>query len=133
MMVSIPEDKRAALLTTLVDEWGPKANRQYFTLAEAAELLGVLVSLCRICPFLFVVYGYIHWFSLCTQFRDSTCQFCESTLPFILPHHTYCAGILAVCSFPAVYKSPDRRRACALSANIYALALPLLLIFSILE
>jgi hypothetical protein len=50
MMVTIPDDKRQALLTDLVDNWGPTSGRQYFTLSEAAELLGVLVSMCRVCP-----------------------------------------------------------------------------------
>ena len=50
MIVTIPEDKRKALLDDLVTNWGPTSGRQYFTLSEAAELLGVLVSLCRVCP-----------------------------------------------------------------------------------
>jgi hypothetical protein len=50
MMVSIPADKRQALLTNLVDKWGPTSGRRHFTLSEAAELLGVLVSMCRVCP-----------------------------------------------------------------------------------
>jgi hypothetical protein len=48
MMVSIPEDKRQALLTDLVDNWGPTSGHHYFTLSEAAELLGVLVSMSRL-------------------------------------------------------------------------------------
>jgi hypothetical protein len=50
MMVSIPEDKCQALLTNLVDNWGPTSGRRDFTLSEAAELLGVLVSMCRVYP-----------------------------------------------------------------------------------
>jgi hypothetical protein len=50
MIVSIPEDKRAALLSALIKDWGPTSGRQFFMLSEAAELLGVLVSLCRVCP-----------------------------------------------------------------------------------
>jgi hypothetical protein len=50
MTVSIPEDKRQELLTTLTTKWGPASGRSYFTLTEAAELLGVLVSMCRVCP-----------------------------------------------------------------------------------
>jgi hypothetical protein len=50
MMVSIPEDKHQALLTDLVDNWGPTSGHQYFTLSEAAKLLGVLVYMCRVCP-----------------------------------------------------------------------------------
>jgi hypothetical protein len=49
MMVTIPEDKRQALVVELVNNWGPTSRRQYFTLSEAAELLGVLVLLCRVC------------------------------------------------------------------------------------
>jgi hypothetical protein len=50
MIVSTPEDKHQALLTNLVNNWGPISGRQYFTLSEAVELLGVLVLLCRVCP-----------------------------------------------------------------------------------
>jgi hypothetical protein len=50
MMVTIPEDKRQALVDELVNNWGPTSRRQSFKLSEAAELLGVLVSLCRVCP-----------------------------------------------------------------------------------
>jgi hypothetical protein len=50
MKVTIPEDKRQALIDDLVNNWGPSSGRRYFTLSEAAELLGVLVSLCRVCP-----------------------------------------------------------------------------------
>jgi hypothetical protein len=50
ILVSIPEDKRQALINELVNNWGLTSGRQYFTLSEAAKLLGVLVSLCRVCP-----------------------------------------------------------------------------------
>jgi hypothetical protein len=50
MMVSNPEDKRQALLTDLVHNWGPTSGYQDFTLSEAAKLLCVLVSMCRVCP-----------------------------------------------------------------------------------
>jgi hypothetical protein len=61
MMVSIPEDKRQALLTDLVDNCGPTSGRQYFTLSEAAELLGVLVSMCRVCPWgIFLLQNLYH-------------------------------------------------------------------------
>ena len=49
MIVSIPAEKRAKLLKELQDNWGPLSSRQSFTVSEAAELLGVLVSLCRVC------------------------------------------------------------------------------------
>jgi hypothetical protein len=50
MTISIPDDKRQELLDTLTTKWGPASGRSYFTLTEAAELLGVLVSMCRVCP-----------------------------------------------------------------------------------
>jgi hypothetical protein len=50
MTISIPEDKRKELLDNLTKKWGPASSRTYFTLTEAAELLGVLVSMCRVCP-----------------------------------------------------------------------------------
>jgi hypothetical protein len=50
MKVTIPKDKCQALVDELVNNWGPTSRRQYFKLLEAAKLLGVLVSLCRICP-----------------------------------------------------------------------------------
>jgi hypothetical protein len=45
MTVTIPEDKRQALLDDLINNWGPTSGCRYFTLADAAKLLGVLVSL----------------------------------------------------------------------------------------
>lgn len=48
MTVSIPEDKREAMIYLLGVTWGPM--RRSFTLSEAAQLLGTLVSLCRVCP-----------------------------------------------------------------------------------
>jgi hypothetical protein len=50
MRVTIPEDKRQALTDELINKWGPSLGCRSFTLSEAAELLGVLVSLCRVCP-----------------------------------------------------------------------------------
>jgi hypothetical protein len=50
MSISIPDDKRQELLTKLEKNWGPASGRTAFTLSEAAELLGILVSMCRICP-----------------------------------------------------------------------------------
>jgi hypothetical protein len=50
MRVTIPEDKRQALTDELTNNWGPSSACRSFTLSEAAELLGVLVSLGRVCP-----------------------------------------------------------------------------------
>ena len=50
MSISIPADKREELLSNLINNWGPTSGRDRFTLTEAAELLGVLVSMCRVCP-----------------------------------------------------------------------------------
>ena len=55
MTVTIPDEKREAILTLLRQEWGP--HRRSFTLLEAARLLGTLISLSRVCSwglFLFV-------------------------------------------------------------------------------
>jgi hypothetical protein len=41
-----PHHVNQKLLTNLVENWGPTSGRNYFTLSEAAELLGVLVSMC---------------------------------------------------------------------------------------
>lgn len=43
MLVMIPEDKREAMIHVLSTTWG--AQHRSFTLAEAAKLLGTLVSL----------------------------------------------------------------------------------------
>jgi hypothetical protein len=50
MMITIPEDKCQALVDELVNNWGLMLRHQYFTPSEAAKLLGVLVLLCRLCP-----------------------------------------------------------------------------------
>jgi hypothetical protein len=55
MAVTILDDKREAILNLLHQEWGP--HRCSFTLLEAARLLGMLISLSRVCSwglFLFV-------------------------------------------------------------------------------
>jgi hypothetical protein len=47
MIVMITEDKRKAMVEVLSTTWGE--HRCYFTLIEAARLLGTLISLCRVC------------------------------------------------------------------------------------
>ena len=47
MAVTIPDDKREAILNLLHQEWGP--HRRSFTLLEAARLLGMLILLSRVC------------------------------------------------------------------------------------
>jgi hypothetical protein len=49
MLILIPDDMHVSLVSELVDNLGPTSGRQFFMLSEAAELLGVLVSLCRVC------------------------------------------------------------------------------------
>jgi hypothetical protein len=50
MSISIPTDKGEELLSNLVNNWGPTSGRNHFTLTEAAELLGILISMCRVSP-----------------------------------------------------------------------------------
>jgi hypothetical protein len=50
MLISIPTNKREELLSNLVNNWGPTSGRNQFTLTKAAELLGILVSMCLVCP-----------------------------------------------------------------------------------
>jgi hypothetical protein len=55
MAVTIPDNKCNAILNLLHREWGPHCRS--FTLLEAARLLGMLISLSRVCSwgmFLFV-------------------------------------------------------------------------------
>ena len=47
LTVTIPERKRIVMLELLNKKWGPR--RRSFKLKEAAELLGTLMSLCRVC------------------------------------------------------------------------------------
>jgi hypothetical protein len=47
LTVTIPEEKRIAMLNLLTNTWGPR--RRSFQLREAAELLGTLLSLSRVC------------------------------------------------------------------------------------
>ena len=58
MTVTIPEDKRQAMIDELRTTWGPQ--RRSFTLLEAAKLLGTLVSLCRICPWGIFLFTNLH-------------------------------------------------------------------------
>ena len=50
MTVIIPDDRRKAMLALLQHSWGFAAKRFTFHLREAAEVLGLLVYLCRVCP-----------------------------------------------------------------------------------
>jgi hypothetical protein len=49
MMVTIPDDKRQEFLHLLRTKWSSTATQHYFYLADAAEVLGVIVYLCRVC------------------------------------------------------------------------------------
>jgi hypothetical protein len=44
------DNKRDELLSNLVNNWGPTSGQNHFTLTEATELLGILVSMCRVYP-----------------------------------------------------------------------------------
>jgi hypothetical protein len=50
MIVTIPDDKRAELLESLRTNWGSGSRRYSFFLSDAAEVLGLFVYLCRVCP-----------------------------------------------------------------------------------
>jgi hypothetical protein len=50
MLVTIPDDKRNEVLTLLRNNWSSGARRYTFRLREAAEVLGLLTYLCRVCP-----------------------------------------------------------------------------------
>jgi hypothetical protein len=50
MMVTIPDDKRQEMLALLRNSWGLAAKCYSFQLREAAEVLGLLMYLCRVCP-----------------------------------------------------------------------------------
>jgi hypothetical protein len=50
MRVGIPDDKRKEFLELLVNNWGSSSRKYSFTLNEAAEVLGVFIYLCRVCP-----------------------------------------------------------------------------------
>jgi len=47
LIVTIPDEKQAAILEVLMHTWGP--HHQSFTIKQAPELLGTLLSLCRAC------------------------------------------------------------------------------------
>jgi hypothetical protein len=50
MMVTIPEDKCHKMVELLQHSWGSATTRFSFRLKEAAEVLGLLIYLCRVCP-----------------------------------------------------------------------------------
>jgi hypothetical protein len=50
MRVGIPDDKRKEFLENLVNNWGSSSRKYSFTLNDAAEVLGVFIYLCRVCP-----------------------------------------------------------------------------------
>jgi hypothetical protein len=61
MSISIPTDKQEELLSDLVNNWEPTSGRNHFTVTEATELLGILVSMCRVCPWgIFVFQNLYH-------------------------------------------------------------------------
>jgi hypothetical protein len=73
MKVTIPEDKCQALVDELVNNWGPTLRCQYFKLSEAAEFLGVLVSLCRVCPWgIFLFQNLYH--AMAQILRSNSCR-----------------------------------------------------------
>jgi hypothetical protein len=59
MMVTIPDDKRQDVVSMLRD-WSSSATRYSFTLKEAAELLGQLVHICRVCPWGKFLFQNLH-------------------------------------------------------------------------
>jgi hypothetical protein len=50
MTVTIPDDKRKELLDTLKKKWGSSSRHYSFPLSAAAEVLGLFMYLCRVCP-----------------------------------------------------------------------------------
>jgi hypothetical protein len=58
MTVTIPDDKRTAILHLSHATWGDQ--RRTFTLAEAARLLGTLISLGRVCPWGIFMFINLH-------------------------------------------------------------------------
>ena len=50
MLVTIPDDKRNEVLMLLRNNWSSGSRRYTFRLREAAEVLGLLTYLCRVCP-----------------------------------------------------------------------------------
>jgi hypothetical protein len=73
MMVTIPEDKRQALINELVNNCGPTSRRQSFKLMEAAKLLGVLVSLCHVCSWgIFLFQNLYH--ATAQILRSNSCR-----------------------------------------------------------
>jgi hypothetical protein len=50
MSVTIPDDKRQEMLTTLRAKWASTSRRFSFRLRDASEVLGLFIYLCRVCP-----------------------------------------------------------------------------------
>jgi hypothetical protein len=50
MRVTIPDDKRQELLDNLRTNWSSNSRRYSFLLSDAAEVLGLFIYLCRVCP-----------------------------------------------------------------------------------
>jgi hypothetical protein len=50
MRVTIPDDKRQELLELLKTSWSSSSRKYSFLLSEAAEVLGIFIYLCRVCP-----------------------------------------------------------------------------------
>jgi hypothetical protein len=50
MLVTIPDDKRQELLDILKADWSLSSRKYSFQLNKAAEVLGIFIYLCRVCP-----------------------------------------------------------------------------------
>jgi hypothetical protein len=59
MMVTIPDDQRQEVVAML-HNWSSSATRYSFTLKEAAECLGQLVHICRVCPWGKFLFQNLH-------------------------------------------------------------------------
>jgi hypothetical protein len=59
MTVTIPEDKRNEVVALLCN-WSSSTTRYSFTLKEAAELLGQLVHICRVCSWGKFLFQNVH-------------------------------------------------------------------------
>jgi hypothetical protein len=62
-MVTIPEDKRQALIDKLVNNWGPMLRRQYFTLSPLKQPNYLLCWFC----FAASVLGEYFYSKICTM------------------------------------------------------------------
>jgi hypothetical protein len=58
MAITIPDDKRKAILNLLHQEWGPHCCS--FTLLEVARLIGMLISLSRVCSWSLFLFVNLH-------------------------------------------------------------------------